>query len=70
MPAAYQRFIFNGVPYWKDADGVLYVYETSQQPVTPVRLGTVATGLDPGWKETYAARLASYRASATSRRRV
>ena len=73
MPAQYQRTLFNGVPYWKDVDGVLYAYESAQQPTGPaalLRLGTIATGLDAGWKEAYASRLVAYRAAAASRRRV
>lgn len=69
---ALQRSIVNGVPFWKDSEGVLYYYESSTPPSqeSKIRIGTEAAGLDSGWKDTLSAALSSYRASAESRTRL
>lgn len=71
-PAPYQRILFNGVPYWKDSDGNLYLYESATHPTSETRicLGTESTGLFADWQTRLASRLTQYRASQTPRARA
>ena len=70
--AAYQRILLNGIPFWSDAQGTLYYYETSTQPTPTNRicLGSQASGLNPEWKTLLSSRLTEYRMSASSRSRA
>jgi hypothetical protein len=75
MPPAsnpFQRVLYNGVPYWKDAAGTLYYYESSTPPTeaSKIRLGTESAGLDTDWFENLAETLEAYRTAATSRSRL
>jgi hypothetical protein len=75
MPPAsnpFQRTLYNGVPYWKDAAGTLYYYESSTPPTeaSKIRLGTESAGLDTDWFERLAETLEAYRTAATSRSRL
>jgi hypothetical protein len=72
MPAApYQRIIFRGVPYWKDASGSLYYYESATHPTMEnrIKLGTEAEDISEGWETLCADRLREYRAVANARQR-
>ena len=72
MPAApYQRTLFRGVPYWKDASGALYYYESSTPPTleTRIRMGTELEGVLEGWSTLCEDRLRAYRAAAQARQR-
>ena len=70
MPAAYQRVIFNGIPYWRSADANLYYYESSTIPTVMTLLGNETTGLVPDWTTRLQESLASYRAESKSRARA
>ena len=60
-----QRFMKEGVPFWKNSDNDIFAYDTE----TPqLRLGT-ADSLLPNWKALYQARLQSYRDNLVSRPR-
>lgn len=71
-PAPYQRTLFNGVPYWKDTDGNLYLYESAAHPTPETRicLGTESTGLFADWQTRLAPRLAQYRTTQKPRGRA
>lgn len=71
-PAAYQRFMLNGVPCWKDSTGNLYYYETSTPPTeqTRILIGSEANGLNPDWIHHLEPMLRAYRASQKSRARA
>ncbi len=71
-PAAYQRFMLNGVPCWKDPAGNLYYYETPTPPTeqTRILIGSEATGLNPEWTNHLEPMFKAYRASQKSRTRA
>jgi hypothetical protein len=71
-PQPYTRVLLYGIPFWRDAEGTLYAYESAAQPTpeTRLRLGSEATGLDPNWSAAFAPRLAAYRAATQSRSRA
>jgi hypothetical protein len=60
---AYTRILLEGIPYWKDAQGAIYYYESSTQPTEADRicLGTEGTGLVADWEARLAPTLSSYR---------
>jgi hypothetical protein len=68
----YQRFIYQGVPYWKTSDGTLYYYDSIVPPTeaTRIAIGTETTGLNPDWQHLLETTLISYRASQKSRTRA
>lgn len=70
MPA-FQRILVNGVPYWRDAAGILYYYESSTPPTqeSKIRLGA-DTELDAEWDAILEPILTAYRLSITSRSRL
>lgn len=76
MPAAatsaYSRVIYNGVPYWKDPEGILYYYAGNAHPTseTRIRLGTESAGLDSNWKEVLEDTLSKYRDQQRARGRA
>jgi hypothetical protein len=72
QPAPYTRIILDGIPYWKDAEGALYYYESSAHPTadTRIQLGTQATGLRSDWEHHLSSSLAAYRAAARPRTRA
>ena len=74
QPAAYQRILIEGVPYWKEsATGNLFYYESSVPPTTEpnrICLGTESTGLFADWQTRLEDTLKAYRTTATSRARA
>jgi len=71
MPT-YQRTLLNGVPVWKDSDGLYYYYETQAPPTetTRIPIGSEATGLNPDWKLLLEPHLNRYRQTIQARSRA
>ena len=71
-PTVYQRIIFQGIPYWKDAAGNLFYYESSLQPTqeNAIKIGTETEGIYPDWTNRLEPLLVSYRASQKARARA
>lgn len=73
MPAApYTRVLVDGIPYWRDADGKYYYYESGAFPTAEGRicLGSETTGLCADWQSKLEAALATYRAGLKARPRA
>jgi hypothetical protein len=67
-----QRILHDGVPVWKDANDVIYYYESSTQPAEAhrIRLGTISGGLDETWETRLVPVVAAYRGAIKSEPRA
>lgn len=70
-----KREIIQGIPFWLDAQGRVYAFESKEVPTQPLWLGTYNSTtqkleLRSDWEAAYQEKLEAYRRSVSARARV